>query len=289
MGLKKINDNLYLLPGSPSTLIAKLDETIIIDPGKGKDRHKDIRREMRKLSLESKISLATHTHADHIEAVPKLNVTLYVHESEFSSAKYKMVREIITVGSKLFNSFLREADRLNNIENVKTFSWDEEIFGIKTIQLDGHSPGMTGFVINNTLYAGDSFFGENLLSKVGMPYFIDYDLFMNSLNKLLDFAEKGYTLIPSHGPIVSGESAVELIKKNIEITEKLENLILELLSTKRYEDSLLKELMKKMNTITSTFTLYLNRVPLRAILTKLVNENKVEIVEDNGILKFKSR
>lgn len=288
MGLKEIDENTYILPGSPSTLITKtIDKVIVVDPGKGKERHKDIIRETKKLSINPNVVLATHSHSDHIEVVPKLRLPLYIHEYEFSSAKNKLVRDIITIGSRMFKGYIKEADRLGEIENVKVFRWNENLFGIKTIKLNGHSPGMTGFSVGNIVYAGDSFFGEKLLDKVGTPYFVDYDLFIESLKTLSKFAEKGYTLIPSHGSIVSGNKALEIIEKNIYHAERTLELVMDILSNSKSEDCILKELMKKLDIKITPYSLYLNKISLKAILAKLFNEDKITVTIENDILKFK--
>ncbi|WP_297459451.1 MBL fold metallo-hydrolase, partial [Thermococcus sp.] len=226
MGLRKLGDSAFLYPGSPSTLIRVFDGgAALIDPGHGKSRHKDLRREVRKLGLEIKAQLATHGHADHIAVAPKISAPLFLHRFEFSIAESPLNREILTFGSKAPEGFLA----FQFLEEVKVhavFEWGDELFGTKAIRLNGHSPGMTGFLDdgNGLIYAGDSFFGERVIQSVGVPYLVDPELYKASIKELQNYAEKGYLLIPSHGKPVEGDEAEELLEFNLKRVEETESL-----------------------------------------------------------------
>lgn len=88
MGFRKLGDTAYLYPGSPSTLIRVHEgKAVLVDPGHGSGRHKDLKREVRKLGLGVKLQLATHGHADHVSVCPKIDAPLLTHRFEFSIAK----------------------------------------------------------------------------------------------------------------------------------------------------------------------------------------------------------
>ncbi|MDI3475983.1 MAG: hypothetical protein PWQ79_1378 [Thermococcaceae archaeon] len=290
MGLRKLDEGVYLYPGSPGTLIKVLDdEAVIIDPGHGGGRHKDLKREIRKLGVKLKAQLATHGHADHVAVAPRLDAPLFMHRFEFSIAESPLNRELLTFGSKAPRGFLvfqfPEEVRVHAV-----FEWGDELFGMETIQLSGHSPGMTGFVDNENslLYAGDSFFGERVINSVGLPYLVDLGLYKASIKELQNYAENGYLLIPSHGKPVKGEEALNLLNFNLARVEETESLILEFLEKPMSMAELAFRVMKHYGVEATPQKLALNLVPVRAFIAELYNEGKIEALVDNG-LRWKIR
>ncbi len=290
MGLRKLGDSAFLYPGSPSTLI-RLSESgaVLIDPGHGSGRHKDLRREVRKLGREIKAQLATHGHADHIAVAQRISAPLFMHRFEFSIAESPLNRELLTFGSRAPEGFLA----FQFSEEVKVhavFEWGDKLFGTKAIRLNGHSPGMTGFLDdeNGLIYAGDSFFGERVIQSVGVPYLVDPELFKASIQELHNYAGKGYLLIPSHGKPVAGEEAVELLNFNLKWVEETESLILELLKNLMSMDELAFRIMGHYGVEITPQKLALNLVPVRAFIAELYNRGEIEAVVDGG-LKWRTK
>ncbi|NJE53774.1 MBL fold metallo-hydrolase [Thermococcus sp. 21S9] len=284
MALRKLGDSAYLYPGSPSTLLRVVDEgAVLVDPGHGSGRHKDLRRELRKLDLPLKAQLATHGHADHVAVSPKLDAPLFVHRFEFSIAESPLNREILTFGSRAPRGFL--AYSADEVKVHAVFEWGDELFGLKALKLNGHSPGMTGVLDgeNGLLYAGDSFFGEKLIGAVGVPYLVDWALFRESLTTLRDFAERGYLLIPSHGRSVEGDEAVETLEFNLNRLDEVEKLALEFLRKPMTVEELALGIMNHYRVEVTPQKLALNLVPLRALVAELYNRGLVEAVVDNGL------
>ncbi len=285
MGLRKLGDSAFLYPGSPSTLIRLFEsEAVLIDPGHGSGRHKDLRREVRKLGLEIKAQLATHGHADHIAVAPRVSAPLFMHRFEISIAESPLNRELLTFGSKAPEGFLA----FQSQEEVKVhavFEWGDQLFGTKAIRLNGHSPGMTGFLDeeNGLIYAGDSFFGERVLQSVGLPYLVDPELYKASIKELQNYAEKGHLLIPSHGKPVEEEEAGELLEFNLKRMEETESLILELLKNPMSMDELAFRIMERYGVEITPQKLALNLVPVRAFIAELYNGGEIEAFVDGGL------
>ena len=290
MGLRKLGDSAFLYPGSPSTLIRVFEGgTVLIDPGHGSGRHKDLRREVGKLGLEIKAQLATHGHADHIAVAQRISAPLFMHRFEFSIAESPLNRELLTFGSKAPEGFLV----FQFPEGVKVhavFEWGDELFGTKAIKLNGHSPGMTGFLDeeNGLFYAGDSFFGERLIQSVGVPYLVDPELSKASIKELQNYVGRGYLLIPSHGKPVEGEEAAGLLELNLKRVEETESLILELLREPMSVDELALRLMEHYGVGITPQKLALNLVPVRAFIAELYNGGEIEAIVDGG-LKWKAK
>ena len=290
MGLRQLGDGLYLYPGSPGTMV-KISggKAVLVDPGHGSGRHKDLRREVKKLGVEIGVQLATHGHADHISVAPKIGAPLFIHRFEFSIAESPLNRELLTFGSKAPKGFLV----FQFPEEVKVhavFEWGDELFGLRAVKLNGHSPGMTGFLDgeNGLIYAGDSFFGERVIHSVGLPYLVDPELYKASIMELKNYAEKGHLLIPSHGKPVRGEEALELLEFNLRRVEETETLILKLLEEPMSLDELAYRIMNHYGVEVTPQKLALNLVPVRAFIAELYNEEKIEAVVEKG-LKWRVR
>ncbi len=280
--MRKLDDGVFLYPGSPSTLIVlSQDGAVLVDPGRGKGRHKDLRRELRKLDVSLRAQLLTHAHSDHVEVCNKLEAPVYAHRFEFSIAESPVVRELTTFGSRVFGQsdyLLRDEVRVHGI-----FEWDDEPFGLRAVKLNGHSPGMTGFLTGNVLYAGDSLFGDRLIKAVGIPYFVDYKTFTDSLRTVRGFAEEGYTIVPSHGPVVRDEKALELVEFNLRRLEELKELTLKLLERPVRVDELTYRLMGGYGVEVTPQALMLNEVPVEALLAYLCDEGLVGVRVDEGL------
>ncbi|WP_297436671.1 MBL fold metallo-hydrolase [Thermococcus sp.] len=285
MGVRKLGDSLYIYPGSPGTFIKVVeDKAVLVDPGHGGKRHKDLRREVKRLGVDVRAQLATHGHADHISVCPRIGAPLFMHRFEFSVAESPLNRELLTFGSKAPEGFLV----FQFPEEVKVhavFEWNDNLFGLRALKLNGHSPGMTGFLDEDegVIYAGDSFFGERVLESVGVPYLIDPVLFKTSINELHNYTEKGYTLVPSHGKIVEGEEAIELLDLNMRRIEETEALVLRLLENPLSMDELAFRIMKEYGVEITPQKLALNLVPLRAFIAELHDREEVEALIENGL------
>lgn len=290
MGVRKLGDSLYFYPGSPGTLIKAMEgKAILVDPGHGSKRHKDLKRELKRLGLEVHAQMATHGHADHIAVCPRIRAPLFMHRFEFSVAESPLNRELLTFGSKAPSGFL-VFQFPGEVRVNAVFEWGDDLFGFKTIRLNGHSPGMTGFLDeeNGIIYAGDSFFGEKVLKSVGVPYLVDPSLFKTSIMELHKYVENGYTLVPSHGKIVGGEEAAELLTFNLKRVEETETVVLHLLETARGIDELAFRIMKWYGVEITPQKLALNLVPLRAFIAELHDRDEIEALVENG-LKWRSK
>ncbi|WP_456420576.1 MBL fold metallo-hydrolase [Thermococcus sp.] len=285
MALRKLGDSAYLYPGSPSTLVRIFDgRAVLVDPGHGSGRHKDLLREVRKLGVSVIAQLATHGHADHVAVAPRIDASLYIHRFEFSIAESPLVREVLTFGSKAPNGFLA-FQFPGEVKVHGLFEWGDELFGLEALKLDGHSPGMTGFKdeADGVIYAGDSFFGERLINSVGVPYFVEVDLFREAMERLTDYAKAGYLLIPSHGKPVIGDEAIELLELNLQRVDGVENLALELLKKPMGVDELAFRVMKHYGVKVTPGKLALNLVPIRALIAGLYNKGLIEAVVEEGL------
>ena len=145
MGL--IGTNAYLLIEENSK------EAVVIDLGGNFEVIKD---EIEKYNANLKYILNTHGHFDHIfgerEAQNIVNVPVYIHEND------KILAENLP---KQLEKFGFE-ERINPPQDLKTFT-EKDIFKIgdkeiKVIHTPGHTAGSVCFLVENSLFSGDTLF-----------------------------------------------------------------------------------------------------------------------------------
>ncbi len=217
MGLQQLGEATYLLKGSPSTLFYKSqDKVYIVDPGHGKKRVKQLEKAVRELGGEP-VAIVTHFHSDHLAVLyqgfeprrvlaPRLDLPMIWNGR---------MRLHYTFGYP-FNGdeeyLLFKAGSVPGAEEL-----DESIVApLEIVALPGHTPGQIGVLTpDGVLYAADSIFGSKVLDTYAVPYHADPCTARATLEEIRTIAPKLSFLVPSHGPVVSGQDIEAMIDANI--------------------------------------------------------------------------
>ncbi|MDK2383803.1 MAG: MBL fold metallo-hydrolase [Candidatus Korarchaeota archaeon] len=276
MGFKKLGRDLYLLGGSPATLVVLGDEPWIIDPGMGGERCRSIRGFLGVRGVEHYGVFATHAHPDHINAAWCMEKPLHIHGAEACAAREGLIRDVVVYGARaprgLFHLEARDAGQVEPVE------WGFRLGPCKAVALPGHSPGHTGILCEEqgVLHAADAVFGDRLLGRAGAPFFSDYIGARSSVERVGEYVEAGYRISMGHGPVVRGERAEALVRANIGAMDRALRLILELLGRPRGVSELTYMLAERLGASLDVEGLLLNEVPVKAVLSYLVDEGRVE-------------
>ncbi len=293
---RKFKSNVYIVPGSPVSLIIKCNNRAwLIDPGMGFNRADIIREVLSKLGIKEYKVLLSHSHYDHIEAVPNLGIKeVFINILETSSFIDPLVRETITYGHNplprflgLNKLFFRDIS-INSIE----YPPPKKIDCLELLDLRGHSPGLLGLKLgDDSIFLADSLFGDRLLKRVGIPYHLDLYMALHSLeNTIRVFAEKGYRAILSHGPVVERKRFIDLVDMNIERIEKIIELVKELLSKNYYTlEQLTSTTLVSLGAEISLSNIYLGLVPISSVLNKLYEEPGLEYRIEEGVIKWRMK
>jgi glyoxylase-like metal-dependent hydrolase (beta-lactamase superfamily II) len=92
------------------------------------------------------------------------------------------------------------------------------------VPLPGHTFGHVGFYAEGVLYAGDALFGKKVLEKHGVPYLMDIDAFLASLERIRSLEPE--MLVMGHGPVAaSRRRIVEMIETNRAAVERAAELV----------------------------------------------------------------
>jgi len=286
--IRKVKSGIYIAIGSPTTMIIPDEDAVyIVDLGYNVDRAKSIINYVNKKYNKSIKFIFSHSHPDHISN-PKITIgEKYIHIYEYSIANSTLLKEILLYGAKAPKDQFTLP--INNLEIDYPFNWNDNIGPIELIPLPGHSPGHTGFKFKEAIYVADAFFGDKLIRRVGIPFYSDHREALNSMRKLLEYAKNNYFLILSHGPIIRGERAKELIERNIKVLMNLKRKVLEKLVKPMTLNELTYKLTSELALEITSELLLLNEVTIKSIISELIDENKVEFQITNNGLKLTLR
>lgn len=261
----KLSKNVEVLPGSPNTLV--YNSRVVIDQG-GKNANIDI---------PSEIQIATHGHADHIAGLFKQAKIKYLPKEDYWTLNI-IGRHMLTYGFSAKESKLFTYDYIK--DNLYETFTDTEI---EKIHLPGHTPGHTAYIVENTIYCGDAFFGQKVLEHFVFPFYVDFWAAMESLEKLKDLGKSMDNIILSHGPIYPKQKMLELIDYNISYANRLVQEIKDLVQGNEVtaEEVVIKIMLKKGVQNIDPTSVLLNEVTAKSILSEIA---EAKVKEKGGIV-----
>lgn len=266
----ELRKGIKLIRGSPNTLIAG---RYVVDPGQPAERAAEIVAEVG----NTPVVLLTHFHADHLTATPE-GAEVYAPWGEELFVSSVKARLFFTHGVYTENAVYKG----NDLKVAGVFKPGDRVGPFEIVPLPGHTFGQVGFYAEGVLYVGDALFGERVLEKYGVPYLMDVDMFLESLERIRSLEPE--TLVVGHGPVTtSRKKVVEMIEANKAAVEKAVKLV---------EEALPGDLTAvAVRVIKATAAMYgwenvlLTMTTVRAALSKLNREGRVYI-DENGLWRI---
>ncbi|ABM80147.1 MBL fold metallo-hydrolase [Hyperthermus butylicus] len=291
--LQKLSNRVYLLPGSPNTLIVlDNDKAYVVDPGIGDGRTAAIAEALGRLRAELAGIVLTHGHTDHLAAGLELvrpGVEVYAHRYCVPLVE-SMEARFLLVYSGLVTAELASMP-LVTLGVTSPFDWGHQLpAGMKTLDLHGHTPGHTGILLeeDHIAAAGDAVLGEKVLSRFGIPFASNLREWYERLPTLRELAEAGYTIVPGHGPVAGGSRARSMVEANMAAVERVYNYVLDKIREMggATVEKLTVMATRDLSAVEPTpRQLMLNRTAIHSILAWLHEEGKVEpIASDEGVV-----
>ncbi|MGM0753498.1 MAG: MBL fold metallo-hydrolase [Bacillota bacterium] len=295
MKLQSLTEHCYAFTGSVTIgYCVKEGKGLLIDSGLDDSSVKKVIKILTKEGLPLNYCVITHAHADHFGGAhylkKKNGLQLFAPKIEKAIIENSILEPIY-----LFNG----ANPINELRNKflegQSVGIDGELnvgqntigpFTFEAIELPGHSYGQVGLLVDDILYAADSYFGRETLEKHVIPFIIDADQTLDSLKKLLHISCKG--AIPGHGDYE--ESFVETVQENIDLHQERMNSLLTLVneSSEGYSfEKVIKEFLKLHKIAVSnvgqwllfrtSVTAYLTSLERKKLLSFTIRENELII------------
>lgn len=183
LALGLIRTNCYLVTSEKTALV--------IDPGFHSEKAEEFLIEN---SDKERIILITHAHFDHIGGALALREKTGV-KIAVGSLENEYLSDMSVNLSDRFHAHLKPFSADILLEDGEEFTVGD--LTVKTIFTAGHTKGGVCYLIDNTLFSGDTLFYES----IGRTDFPTGDIknLINSINMLIKELDGGITVYPGHG------------------------------------------------------------------------------------------
>ncbi len=250
MEIKQIDTNFFISDATNIGIVETKNGFAIIDAGIDKDKGKKIKKIIEEKGIKPTYLILTHHHADHTGGARFLKE--YFNLKVISSKIEKVFIEnpilepiYLSLGANPKKTFLSKWIKAEEV-SVDFDEFSLEIpKDIQLLDLSGHSIGMLGVKAKNFIYASDSFFSKEILDKYIIPYFHNFDKFLEKLEflKNLDFDY----ILPSHGNLLTKMESIDVINYNIKRLNEIRENVLDILKEPKTVCEILKDLNLPMH------------------------------------------
>ncbi len=284
----KLTDNTWYMRGSPSTLIYMEDDVLyVIDPGRGKNRGKELNSFLKKLGGNLTVIVLTHYHNDHLEIANKIDADrIWASSIDAPLVKNPMLRIIVTLGYPLPKDHPLLTLIAVPVRVDTEFQPGERVGPLQTIHAPGHTPGQVVIMTsNNTLYLADSVFGDQVLRRYGIPYHVDLPTALETMYRIRDELLRDAELVVfSHGPLMSRREAAELVELNIRHHEKIIKMVFEEAREGASYQAITISILRKLGVTPDLPQVIRASSAVKSVIAKHLGEKIEAIVTDKEVL-----
>lgn len=293
MEYRSISDNIGIITGFNNIGIIKNgSNTILIDSGLEERAAKNICRILSEKGLIPVAIINTHSHADHcggnnyiqnnynIDIVSSLKESIFIENPCLEPYCFFSGSKPL---NELENKFLQATP--SKATKIVQPGEKEEFNGIELTfhSLAGHSIDQIGIGVEDVLFCGDAFFSDYVLEKYKLPFLVDLDKFIATLEYLKKTDYRVY--IPAHGePTEDIKTVADLHMAKL---KKIEGDILALLDGEKTTEELLQEIFSLYRIrISGPQQYYLLKTAVMAYLSSLTNRGVVKTGLKGNILSW---
>ncbi|MCM3595176.1 MBL fold metallo-hydrolase [Metabacillus idriensis] len=294
MKLIQLSDKCFYFQGAVNIGYIKSGNSgMLIDAGLDAQAAKKVCRQLTDQSFPLTHLFITHAHADHYGGAAyiqeKHHVYTFASKEEAAILTNPILEPLyLFQGNKplpeLRNKFLEGAPIIIDEEAAE----GEHQFGdvlFECIAFPGHSLMQLGVKADGILFAADAYFGTEQLKKHKIPYIIDAEDTLQSLEKLLTIECLG--AVPGHGSYEEGFR--ETVKQNIAYHQHVLDVLYSfLLSGPHTHEQIIQKMCRQFDVnppSLSSWLLY--RTAITAYATKLVKDQQAQMVIEDAILYLK--
>ncbi len=208
MQLIQLTSNAYCLSaGTNSGLIVQEKRALLVDTGLDRDSAKKIMKLADGAGIQIVAVAITHAHADHFGGAAtlraRLGVPVYASRLEAAIVEHPILEPMYLFSGAspipdLCHKFtLAEPCVVDGVLEPG----DVDIAGIpvRVHAAPGHAPNQVMIGGGEVCFAGDAVFSPDVLAKHGIPFCVDVDQTIETLNAVAGLGDRYATVVPGHG------------------------------------------------------------------------------------------
>lgn len=297
MNLTPLADNAYhLRAGSNAGLLVQEGRALLVDTGLDRDAARRILKHVATLHVELAGVLITHAHADHFGGAgeikrrsgapvlaPAFEAAIVENpalEPVYLFAGAQPTREL---QGKFILAQPCELDGLLLPGRQTLFGFD-----IDVIPAPGHAHNqvMIGWPEGRVCFAADAFFPPEVLDKYGVPFYVDIDQALATLESLPGLP---YSLFAQgHGDAYDRSGLEEVLDYNVRRIESIRELVYDALQAPGDDSVVLKSVADAMGlNIQQPAIYYLTRTTIHACLNSLRQAGRTDLTLDANRLLWR--
>lgn len=287
MELIKFSENTYYIKNAVNIGVIKTSDNkvCLIDSGADKDTGKKVLRLLEVEGLTVEYIISTHSHADHIGAnsyiKEKTGCKIFANKAEVPFCNYTYFEPAFLWGSLPFEEIKSKFLLAQECE-TRDISQLDLPSSLEIIPLPGHCFDMIGVKTEDgVFFAADALFSERTAEKYHLCYIYDVKAYLETLEVLKNTQARLF--VPAH--CEAGEDITALCEINKNKVLSICDDILGICAEGKMFEDILKAVFDKYSLTMNATQYLLVGATLKAYLTYLKNEKKIEFFfEDNRML-----
>jgi glyoxylase-like metal-dependent hydrolase (beta-lactamase superfamily II) len=211
MDLIQLTENAYQLRGgSNAGLVVRDGQAVLIDTGLDKDTAKKILRHVDTLRVKLAAVIITHAHADHFGGAAtvkgRTGALVYAPVLEAAIVENPILEPLYLFSGAMPPPELRHKFTLGDACKVDTLlapgRLTVEGIEVEVIPAPGHAPNQVMVAGGGVCFIADAVFAPEILVKHGIPFMVDVDAWLKTLDEVAGLDGRYEAFVPGHGIVV---------------------------------------------------------------------------------------
>ncbi len=298
MKLRQLSENTYLLRGGTNSGIYKLPSgnIVVIDPGLSAGRGKKIVNYAQENNIKISHVIATHEHADHINALEPIidefpDVEIYIDpHGHYLIENPDSMLAYINCGlpSQKIINLARPMQTIKNLKALPNGEFQIEGVNFEWIYYGGHSAASGGLITDNkVLFIGDTLVAPTIYDKYPFPVVYDVQKQYHAIEHLRNLHFE--TCIIGHAKkAFTKDECLEIIDLTYKYINDSVEIVLEATKTPISRHDILAYTLNKLKVEYKYYEYLIAMTSLGSILTYLSDRDLVqdEIINNQHLYKM---